>query len=102
MSLKELRIKHLRDNGVVFDEKNNGEHIIIVTLLDTIDYWPSTDKFKLRSTGGVGFSLGDLLNRIGIPRPADVDEVTKLKARIAELEALLETARAHNGKLPWE
>lgn len=101
MSLKQMRIDRLKHLGVNFDTHNNDEHVVITTLLGVMDYWPSTDKFRMRG-GDSGVGITNMLHCVGINPPVEADDIPRLKARIIELEALLEKARAHNGKLPWE
>ena len=48
--LKDMRTNALTDMGIVFESKNNGEHLIINTLGGVIDYWPSTGKYYDRGT----------------------------------------------------
>ncbi len=41
--------KWLKDNGVIYDSKNMGTHIILKLECQRIDFWPSTDKIKINN-----------------------------------------------------
>lgn len=61
----EFSTKMLTDNGVKFESKNGGIHLIINHKNIIADFWPSTGKFQIR---GKGYSRGvrNLLNRLGV------------------------------------
>ncbi len=55
LSNLEFSTKLLVDNGVDFESKNGGIHLIISHNNITADFWPSTGKFQIR---GKGYSRG--------------------------------------------
>lgn len=126
-AVKQLRIQALKDAGVVFEAKNNGEHLVIPTLNGSIDFWPSTGKWKPRDSADMGMGLIDLLAYMGAPtapvvdprdaRIAELEDLLSHAWRIinnegdvwpdnfsARIEAVLQKPEAHNSesKLPWE
>ena len=44
-------IKMLSTNGISFEEKNNGTHLIVVHEEKVADFWPSNGKFNIRGDG---------------------------------------------------
>ena len=53
-------IKILIKNGVDFEVRNNGVHLIVTGKEGLIDYWPSTGKFIVRG-GETGRGIRNLL-----------------------------------------
>lgn len=51
--------------GVIFEEKNNGAHLIVEGNDCFIDYWPGTGKWITRK-GEKGFGVRNLLSHLGI------------------------------------
>ena len=47
-SNKESSTQILIDNGIEFESKNNGVHLIITCRSGKIDFWPSTGKWTPR------------------------------------------------------
>lgn len=44
----------LIDNGIDFESKNHGSHLVVNTPKGLIDFWPSTGKFIPRGFGRSG------------------------------------------------
>ena len=53
----------LHAEGVMFEAKNNGAHLIVEGNVGYIDYWPGTGKWKDRQ-GASGFGIQNLLKHI--------------------------------------
>lgn len=53
--------KHLNDNSIGFDVKNNGLHLIVEGQNSLVDVWPTSGKWICRSTRQQGFGLRELL-----------------------------------------
>ena len=51
--------------GVMFEEKNNGAHLIVEGNDCFIDYWPGTGRWKTRN-GEKGFGVRNLISHLGI------------------------------------
>ena len=47
-SNKSSSMKMLNKNGISFEEKNNGTHLIVVHDDKVADFWPTTGKFNIR------------------------------------------------------
>lgn len=60
----EFSTNELIKRGVQFESKNCGVHLVIESLDGLIDYWPSTGKFRLRSTGEYKRGLRRLLKHL--------------------------------------
>lgn len=61
----EISTKWLIESGVEFESKNGGTHLII--LIDGLrfaDFWPSTGKWKLRSSNKYNRGIKRLLGKI--------------------------------------
>jgi hypothetical protein len=57
----------LKEAGIVFDSRNNGQHLIVEGFECFIDFWPSTGRWNSRF-GKQGFGLGDLIKYVkGVP-----------------------------------
>lgn len=95
----QMRTEYLKDKGISFESKNNGQHLVVHSLLGTIDYWPSTNKWKVRDTGESGHGAIELAHYTQQGNHPNVvieecvvyehaDAVT-MAARITELEDLL-------------
>lgn len=67
---RELRVTHastLRALGVNMQEKNQGAHLIIRHNGLTVDFWPGTERWMVRSdTGRPRRGFGALLDRLKI------------------------------------
>lgn len=65
LSNLEFSTKLLTDNGINFESKNGGIHLIINHNNIIADFWPSTGKFQIR---GKGYSRGvrGLLKGLGV------------------------------------
>ena len=53
--------KHLNDNSIGFDVKNQGLHLIVEGQNSLVDVWPTSGKWICRSTRQQGFGLRELL-----------------------------------------
>jgi len=51
----------LVSQGVKFESKNEGLHLIVTGKAGLIDFWPSTGKFKPRGTAGFKRGVFQLL-----------------------------------------
>lgn len=62
-SNQEASTQTLIDEGVKFESKNHGVHLIVQGLKSVIDYWPSTGKFIPRGAGRPGRGIRNLLKQ---------------------------------------
>lgn len=53
----------LTEEGISFERKNNGAHLIVETSNGKIDYWPGTGRWISRK-GDRGFGIAKLLSHI--------------------------------------
>lgn len=51
----------LIDEGIPFESKNWGNHLIVETQNGKVDFWPSTGKFIVRDTDKHGRGIRQLL-----------------------------------------
>lgn len=58
----------LRHNGVQFEEKNDGAHLIVRHDGKTADFWPGTGKYSVRGTGAYKRGVFSLLKDLGIAK----------------------------------
>lgn len=56
----------LAKDGIVFDSKNGGAHLIISHNEKIYDFWPSTGKFLDRSSGKYGRGIRNLYKKLGV------------------------------------
>jgi len=59
-SHREKSAEVLDSHQIVYEEKNNGAHLIVQGDKCFIDFWPGTGRWKLR-TGKTGFGVFNLL-----------------------------------------
>lgn len=58
--------EHLEHLGVEFESKNGGNHLIVRRNEVVADFWPSTGKYKLRSSQRYRRGVGNLLKDLGV------------------------------------
>jgi hypothetical protein len=58
--------KKLNDYNVNFEVKNDGYHYIIRHNGFTVDFWPTTKRWKCRDTDKLGSRFLELLNYVGV------------------------------------
>lgn len=65
-SNREWSTQHLKDEGIVFESKNNGIHLIVYVPDSElkIDFWPSTGKWIPRDTGDQYRGIRNLIKYI--------------------------------------
>jgi hypothetical protein len=63
---REYSTQLLIDNGVAFEEKNGGAHLIVESKSGKIDFWPSTGLYMCRESGRKGRGVRNLLKVVGI------------------------------------
>lgn len=56
--------KILKNNGIPFESKNYGAHLIVEGPECFIDFWPGTGRWKIRLSGKTGFGVINLLKYI--------------------------------------
>jgi len=62
---RESSAKILEENGIKFESKNMGAHLIVSGDSITIDFWPGTGKFIVRG-GKTGRGVFNLLKLQGL------------------------------------
>lgn len=62
---RENSAKILADNGVSFESKNMGAHLIVTGESITVDFWPGTGKWIVRG-GKTGRGVFNLLKLKGM------------------------------------
>ncbi len=62
---RENSAKILSDNGISFESKNLGAHLIVHGHSVTVDFWPGTGKFIVRK-GKTGRGVFNLLKYPGV------------------------------------
>ena len=55
----------LEEEGIMFEVKNNGAHLIVEGNEGFIDYWPGTGRWNDRK-GPKGFGITNLLHHINL------------------------------------
>ncbi len=55
----------LIDNGINFESKNHGVHLVVKHNDKIADFWPSTGKFTIRGEVGYHRGIKNLLNKLG-------------------------------------
>lgn len=65
----------LRTNGVKFESKNHGAHLVIEHAGLVADLWPGTGLFSIRGRKPNGRGVFELLKRLGIKDPKRPDRV---------------------------
>lgn len=58
----------LAKNRIEFESKNLGAHLIVNSNNGLIDFWPSTGKFKLRSSDKYQYGIKNLLQVCGVQK----------------------------------
>lgn len=58
--MKEQAIKKLDDMGLLYELKNDGNHVVIDGPNGHVDYWPTTGKWRCRHTNIKGQGWKDL------------------------------------------
>lgn len=66
LSNLEFSTKKLTELGVNFERKNAGVHLVINHNGKTVDFWPSTGKYKFRSKKKYCRGLKKLIKELGI------------------------------------
>lgn len=61
---KKFSTKMLSDNGIDFESKNGGVHLIVNADGPIIDFWPSTGKFICRKTGRESRGVKKLIKHV--------------------------------------
>lgn len=61
LSNQDWSTQKLVDEGIAFESKNWGNHLIVETQNGKVDFWPSTGKFIVRDTGKHGRGIRQLL-----------------------------------------
>lgn len=56
--------QRLTEAGVKFDSRNLGAHLIVQSQAGTIDFWPGTGNWIIRSTQQKGRGVFDLIKFI--------------------------------------
>jgi len=56
--------ERLREEGIEYEERNYGSHLIIKAGSVWFDYWPGTGKWTERNSGTYGRGISGLLARI--------------------------------------
>ncbi len=64
LSLINLAIKTFQSKGIGWVSSNDGIHMQLTTMVGIVDFWPTTGKFRVRSTGLNGVGLKSLLEEI--------------------------------------
>lgn len=59
----------LRQNGVDFETKNGGAHLIVRHAGKVADIWPGTGKYQVRGTGRYRRGVFNLLRELGVEVP---------------------------------
>ena len=54
----------LAKEGIKFETKNFGAHLIVTHNNKTVDFWPGTGKFIFRDNGSYGRGVGNLIHRL--------------------------------------
>lgn len=54
----------LKEEGIEFESKNNGVHLVIHHMGQVWDFWPSTGKFGKRGSGHYGRDVKNLLREL--------------------------------------
>lgn len=55
----------LADEGIQFESKNNGVHLVVNHNGKIADFWPSTGKFNIRGEAGYHRGVKNLLKKLG-------------------------------------
>ena len=58
---QEWSTQKLIDEGISFESKNWGNHLVVDSNQGKIDFWPSTGKFIVRQSGRHGRGIKNLL-----------------------------------------
>ncbi len=56
-------LRALRENGIYFESKNNGHHIIVKYEKHVADFWPSNGTWIIRG-GDRGSGVQNLVNKL--------------------------------------
>lgn len=59
-------VARLQRDGVAFEVKNNGYHLVVEDRDSFVDYWPTTGRWIARS-GGRGIGYKSLIEWLGRP-----------------------------------
>lgn len=100
---RENSAKILLQNEVEFTTHNNGAHLIVKGRCGTVDFWPGTGRWQLRS-GRSGFGVKNLINIVASlldedAAPASQSELIKaLGVKLPEArEAAFSAADGNDG-----
>ncbi len=52
--------------GVSFDTKNNGAHLIVRHGGKVVDFWPGTERWRVRGQTRYAFGIDKLLKELGV------------------------------------
>lgn len=63
---RENSARILAENGVKFDVKNSGAHLVVMSEAITVDFWPGTGKWIVRKSGKTGRGVFNLLKLAGL------------------------------------